>query len=64
VTIQELMDRLGGELLHGDASVAVAGVAEGEQADSLDLVFAEGSKTVEATLGCWAGAAVVEGGNW
>ena len=63
MTIQELMDRLGGELLHGDASVAVAGVAEGEQADSLDLVFAEGSKTVEATLGCWAGAAVVPLGS-
>ena len=47
MTVGELIDRLGGELIHGDATTLLAGVAEVKQAKELDLVFGENQASVE-----------------
>jgi len=62
-TVGYLMERLGGELLHGSRETNVAGVDGSSAATALDLVFAENAKAVEEALGSWAAAAVVPLGS-
>jgi UDP-3-O-[3-hydroxymyristoyl] glucosamine N-acyltransferase len=59
VTVGELIDRLGGELLLGDPATLLAGVADVEQAKELDLVFGEDQAAADKAAGGWASAAVV-----
>lgn len=56
--LQELVDRLGGEL-HGDASVAVARVATLEKAGSGDLAFLANRKYLPQVRDCAASALIV-----
>jgi UDP-3-O-[3-hydroxymyristoyl] glucosamine N-acyltransferase len=62
VTVGELIDRLGGELLQGDPETLLAGVADVEQAKELDLVFGEDSTAADKAVRGWASAAVVPTG--
>ena len=59
MTVGELIERLGGELLRGDAETALAGVADVARARELDLVFGESLTAAEKAAGSWASAAVV-----
>jgi UDP-3-O-[3-hydroxymyristoyl] glucosamine N-acyltransferase len=59
VTVQELIDRLGGELVHGDPATLVVGVAEVELAKELDLVFGENFTSADKAVHSWASAAVI-----
>ena len=59
MTVGELIDRLGGELVHGDATTLLAGVADVKQAKELDLVFGENQASAEVAIHSWASAAVV-----
>jgi UDP-3-O-[3-hydroxymyristoyl] glucosamine N-acyltransferase len=59
VTVGELMERLGGELLRGDPTTLLAGVADVEEARELDLVFGENIASAEKAVSGWASAAVV-----
>ena len=59
MTVGELIERLGGEVLRGDAETALAGVADVEQARELDLVFGENQTSADKAAGSWASAAVV-----
>jgi len=59
VTVQELIDRLGGELVHGDPECLLAGVADVDEAKGMDLVFGENQAAAERAFAGWASAAVV-----
>ena len=59
MTVGELIERLGGELVHGDPGTLLAGVADVTQARELDLVFGENTAAAENALRGWASAAVV-----
>jgi len=59
VTVGELIERLGGELVAGDVQTVVLGVDKTEDAESTDLVFGENAESAEDAVSCWAGAAVV-----
>jgi UDP-3-O-[3-hydroxymyristoyl] glucosamine N-acyltransferase len=59
VTVGELIDRLGGELLEGAADTLVVGVADAERAKEFDLVFGENQAAADKAVGGWASAAVV-----
>ena len=59
MTVGELIERLGGELLSGDPETLVVGVADGERAKELDLVFGENQAAADKAVSGWASAAVV-----
>jgi UDP-3-O-[3-hydroxymyristoyl] glucosamine N-acyltransferase len=59
VTVGELIEKLGGELLQGDPDTLVVGVADAERAKELDLVFGENQAAADKAAGGWASAAVV-----
>ncbi|WP_263351843.1 UDP-3-O-(3-hydroxymyristoyl)glucosamine N-acyltransferase [Acidicapsa acidisoli] len=59
MTVGELIDRLGGDLVQGDRETLLAGVADVEQAKELDLVFGENEAAVTRALSGWASAVVV-----
>jgi UDP-3-O-[3-hydroxymyristoyl] glucosamine N-acyltransferase len=59
VTVGELIERLGGELLLGDPETLVVGVADTERAKELDLVFGENQAAADKAVSRWASAAVV-----
>jgi UDP-3-O-[3-hydroxymyristoyl] glucosamine N-acyltransferase len=60
--ISELIDALGGKLLHGSAHTAIRAVNAVAQAAAGDLVFAEDAITAIAALNSPAGALVVKPG--
>jgi len=62
VTVGELIERLGGELIAGDPATVVAGVDEPGRANELDLVFGDSPSAAEDALHCGATAAVVPAG--
>lgn len=62
VTVAELMERLGGELVCGDAAVRLSGVAETGNAGAVELVFGESEAAANEAVCCGAGAAVVSPG--
>ena len=59
MTVGELIERLGGELLQGDPETLVVGVADTGQAKELDLAFGESQSGAEKAIGGWASVAVV-----
>jgi UDP-3-O-[3-hydroxymyristoyl] glucosamine N-acyltransferase len=59
VTVGELIDRLGGELVCGEATTLLAGVADVEEAKELDLVFGENLGSADKAVRSWASAAVI-----
>jgi UDP-3-O-[3-hydroxymyristoyl] glucosamine N-acyltransferase len=59
VTVGELIERLGGELLSGDSELAVTGVAEPASAGRTDVAFADNVSAVGKLLESSAGVAVV-----
>jgi UDP-3-O-[3-hydroxymyristoyl] glucosamine N-acyltransferase len=59
MTVQELIDQLGGELLRGDPETLLAGVADVQLAKGMDLVFGETPAAADKAVCCWASAAVV-----
>jgi UDP-3-O-[3-hydroxymyristoyl] glucosamine N-acyltransferase len=62
VTVAELIERLGGELAHGDPATAVTGVNEPSRAGAHELVFAETAPAAEKTSQSAAGAMVAPQG--
>ena len=62
MTVGELIERLGGELLRGDPDTLLAGVADIALAKGLDLVFGENDAAADLALCSWASAAVVPKG--
>ena len=59
MTVGELIERLGGELLAGEPATLLAGVADVTQAKELDLVFGETQAAADKAVGGWASAVVV-----
>jgi len=59
VTVGELIDRLGGTLLHGDRETLVAGVSDLEHAKELDLIFGDSQAFADKAANSWASAAVI-----
>ena len=59
MTVRELIEQLGGELVNGDPESLLAGVTDVEQAKGMDLVFGENQAAVDMALAGWATAAVV-----
>jgi len=53
VTVGELIERLGGELLRGDPDTLLAGVADIALAKGLDLVFGENDAAADLALCSW-----------
>jgi UDP-3-O-[3-hydroxymyristoyl] glucosamine N-acyltransferase len=62
MTLQELVDELGGSLLQGDPQWIVDGVNSCEKASAFDLAFAESDASVTAALGGNAGTVVLKPG--
>ena len=62
MTLGELIERLGGELVYGSPEIIVAGVDIPETAGDLDLVFAEDERSADAALHCGASAVVLKPG--
>jgi UDP-3-O-[3-hydroxymyristoyl] glucosamine N-acyltransferase len=60
--IGELIQTLGGKLLHGDAQMEICAVSATEQAGAGDLVFAEDAATVAEALKSAASALVLKAG--
>ena len=58
MTVAELIGKLGGELLHGDGGVMLAGVADAASAGAEELVFGQDAASVEKALMSGAGAVV------
>ncbi len=63
MTVGELIEHLGGELLHGDAETWLEGVEGMELAPELCLIFGETPAKAETALRSAAGAAVVPPGT-
>jgi UDP-3-O-[3-hydroxymyristoyl] glucosamine N-acyltransferase len=63
MTIEQLIDRLGGTLIYGDAGLEVLGVEDASTARGLDLVFAENAESILRGLASSASAVVVPGGT-
>jgi len=59
MTLRELVEILGGNLVQGDPETIVAGVASPELADGLHLVFADSPAAVSEALASEAGAVVL-----
>jgi UDP-3-O-[3-hydroxymyristoyl] glucosamine N-acyltransferase len=59
VTVGELIERLGGELLHGDPATQVTGVNRPGTASLSDLVFGDNPQSGAEAISSGAGAAVV-----
>jgi UDP-3-O-[3-hydroxymyristoyl] glucosamine N-acyltransferase len=57
--IEQLIDRLGGALIHGDGNTEVLGIADASSARGLDLVFAENADAYQKALSGVASALVV-----
>ncbi len=62
VTVGELIDRLGGELLQGSAATEITGVDRPEMANAGDLVFGDNPQSAAEATSCGASAAVVPPG--
>lgn len=62
MTLGELVDVLGGNLVQGSPEITLAGVETSEKADSLDLVFAEDAASAAKALAGAAGAVVLKPG--
>jgi UDP-3-O-[3-hydroxymyristoyl] glucosamine N-acyltransferase len=62
MTVEELIDVLGGTLTHGDPAWAIYGVSSAERAGLFDLVFAESASAVGPALQSQAGAVVLKPG--
>ncbi len=60
--IGELIDALGGELVHGDAHTEIRAVNSSDRAGAGDLVFAEDAATVAEALESAASAVVLKAG--
>ena len=58
MTVAELIEVLGGELLHGDAGIVLTGVADVSSAGARELVFGQDAASVEKALMSGAGAVV------
>ena len=63
MTVGELIERLGGELLQGSPETALARVAEAGRASRSELVFADSSAATATALESGAGAAVILQGS-
>ncbi len=62
MTIGELIEKLGGKLVHGNAAAEITGVNEREHASTTELVFAEDAETAAEALKSRAGAVVLKTG--
>ena len=62
MTLQELVDELGGTIAQGDPEWIVDAVSSTEKASAFDLVFADSAASVEPALGSNAGAVVLKPG--
>ena len=62
MTVLQLIDALGGKLVHGDAHIRICAVNDVEQAGREDMVFAEDAATAAQALGSGAGAVVLKPG--
>jgi UDP-3-O-[3-hydroxymyristoyl] glucosamine N-acyltransferase len=62
MTLRQLIEILGGELVQGDPETVLAGVGAGATAKGLDLVFAEDAASAEAALRGAASALVAHAG--
>ncbi len=60
MTLGELIEKLGGKLVHGSAATDLAGVADSHAATSNHLVFAEDSASAARALAGSAGALVLK----
>jgi UDP-3-O-[3-hydroxymyristoyl] glucosamine N-acyltransferase len=58
----ELVERLGGNLVHGSPDTELAGFAAPDTAHGQDLVFAENAESAEQALQCMADAIVLKPG--
>ncbi len=59
VTVGELIERLGGELVAGDAQSVILAVSGAAMAEGTDLVFGESPASIAEAVSSGAGAAVV-----
>lgn len=59
MTVGELIERLGGELVCGHAGVSLTSVSDTLRSGASNLVFGEGEAAAEEAVHCPAGAAVV-----
>ena len=62
MTLQELVDELGGTIAQGDPEWMVEGVNSFERARAFDLAFADSEASAEAAFKCHAGTLVVKPG--
>jgi UDP-3-O-[3-hydroxymyristoyl] glucosamine N-acyltransferase len=62
MTLGELIDALGGTLVHGDRDIVIAGVDTPAAAGSLDLVFAEDAKSASEARASGASAVALKPG--
>ena len=62
MTLGELVEQLGGELVQGSSEIMLAGVDTSEAADGLDLVFAEDAASAAKALAGAAAAIVLRPG--
>jgi UDP-3-O-[3-hydroxymyristoyl] glucosamine N-acyltransferase len=62
MTLGELVEALGGELVQGSPAIEIDGVQSAGRADGLDLVFAEDAASAAEALAGEAGAAVLPAG--
>jgi len=62
MTVLQLIEALGGKLVHGDAHTKIRAVSDGTQAGREDLVFAEDAPAAAEALGSGAGAVVLKPG--
>lgn len=62
MTLGELVEELGGALVQGSPEIMVAGVEATEQANGLDLVFAEDARSAAEALAGGAAAVVLKAG--
>ena len=62
MTLQDLLDELGGNLVQGDPEWIVESVSSNEKARAFDLVFADSEAAVEAALKSNAGTVVLKPG--
>ena len=58
-TVLELIEKLGGELLHGDPKTVLTSVSDTRGAKAYDLVFAEDAASAEGAIRSQAGAVVL-----
>ncbi|MGA7343743.1 MAG: UDP-3-O-(3-hydroxymyristoyl)glucosamine N-acyltransferase [Terracidiphilus sp.] len=62
MTLGDLISVLGGELVHGDPEIAVIGVQAPEEANGMDLVFADDAGAATRALDSGAAAAILKPG--